>query len=306
MKISAPGIYTDFPNDAYFADPCPEPSFTQSLVKVLLDGSPLHARQEHPRLSPPDLEDEEAEKYVKAQAIGNAAHKMILGRGKEVEIIAANDFRSKDAQTRRDAAIATGKVPILEKHLTRALAMKDAAKLQLAAHEARDAFTGGNAEVMIAWQEDGIWFRSLIDWLSEDLLRVDDFKTSALSMADHVIGLRAESAGWAIQAAFIERGLDVLDPTNAGRRKFRFIAQENYKPFALNVMVMDEYWLTMGRKKIAFAIDRWKVAMQANRWMGYGKRALTPEYSGFKETQWLKREIEAGESEHDPKLIMAG
>lgn len=304
MKIDRPGIYLDFPSDAYFADPCPEPSFTQSLVKVMLDGSPLHAMHEHPRLAPTTEADDEAEKYVKAQAIGNAAHKLVLGRGKDIEAIKAENFRSKDAQDKRDAATAAGKVPILLKHLDVAGAMSLSAMEQLKRHEAVDVFTAGNAEVMIAWQEDGIWFRSLIDWLGEDLCRVDDFKTSAMSMAEHVIGLRAESAGWHIQAAFIERGLDVLDPGNRGRRRFRFIAQENYRPFALNVMAMSEYWMTMGRKQVDFAIERWKVAMEANRWMGYGRSVVTPEYPGYREKQWLEREV--AESERGEDFRMAG
>jgi hypothetical protein len=103
---------------------------------------------------------------------------------------------------------------------------------------------------MIAWQENGIWCRSLIDWLHTDLRTVDDYKTSGMSMAPHVIGGRAEAAGWHIQAAFIERGLDALDPQGAGRRRYRFIGQETDKPHALTVMHMNEYWMTMGRKKV--------------------------------------------------------
>jgi hypothetical protein len=80
---------------------------------------------------------------------------------------------------------------------------------------------------------------------------VDDYKTSGMSMAPHVIGIRAETAGWHIQAAFIERGLDILDPAGAGRRRFRFIAQEqDGEPYDLTTMHMDEHWLTMGRKKV--------------------------------------------------------
>ena len=36
MKITAPGIYKDFDETAYFADPAPQPSLSQSLAKVLI------------------------------------------------------------------------------------------------------------------------------------------------------------------------------------------------------------------------------------------------------------------------------
>jgi endonuclease/exonuclease/phosphatase family metal-dependent hydrolase len=93
MKISKPGIYRDFPTAAYFADPCPEPSFTQSLAKILIEQSPLHAYQAHPRLNVPaaDEDADEAEKYSKAKAIGNAAHSLMLGRGK---VLAVGDFNN--------------------------------------------------------------------------------------------------------------------------------------------------------------------------------------------------------------------
>ncbi|MBK8009562.1 MAG: hypothetical protein IPK23_14905 [Rhizobiales bacterium] len=69
-KITKPGIY-QMPAPDYFADPCPAPSLNQSLAKVLLDQSPLHAFYEHPRLCPPEIEDEQ-EKYDKTKATGNA------------------------------------------------------------------------------------------------------------------------------------------------------------------------------------------------------------------------------------------
>jgi hypothetical protein len=78
----------------------------------VLDHSPLHAREES-ALAEPREEDDEAEKYVKAQAIGNAVHKEMLGRGKEIEVIDAKDFKKDVAKAARDAATAAGHVPIL-------------------------------------------------------------------------------------------------------------------------------------------------------------------------------------------------
>src|SRR6186713_1265058 len=108
MKITEPGIYRDITEADYRADPFGG-SFTQSLAKVVLEHSPLHAREES-ALAEPREEDDEAEKYVKAQAIGNAVHKTMLGRGKEVEVIDAKDFKKDVAKAARDAAVAAGRV----------------------------------------------------------------------------------------------------------------------------------------------------------------------------------------------------
>lgn len=298
-----PGIYRDVTEAEYRADPFGG-SFTQSLAKVLIDHSPLHAREES-AMAEPREDDDEAEKYVKAQAIGNAVHKMMLERGKEIEVIDAKDFKKDIAKEARDAATAAGKVPILAKHMVIANRMVKRAHEQLERHEDRDAFTNGSGEVMICWQEDGIWFRALVDWLTHDLRTIDDYKSSGLSVAEHVLGIRAETAGWHVQHAFIARGLDVLDPEGAGRRRHRNIAQEQFHPFALNVMRHSETWLTMGRKKVDAAVNRWKQSVRTNRWPGYSNRPIIPEFPAYREKAWLEREL-SGEFEQDPSLVMAG
>lgn len=300
MKITKPGIYPGISSADYLADPCPEPSLTQSLCKILIEGSPEHAWTASPRLNP-QFEYDDDTKFD----IGNVAHSILLGRGKDIEIVNFPDWRTKAAQEAREKAADKGQIAVLRHQFNQASDMAAEARKRLNRHQDADAFTGGDAEVMIAWQEDGIWCRSLIDWLHADLRKVDDFKTSGMSMAPHLIGLRAQNAGWEVQAAFIERGLNALDPAGVGRRQFRFIAQETYKPHAITVMHMDEHWLTMGRKKVSAGIGLWQRAVASGRWPGYPTIGIVPEYPGFKEAQWLDRE-QSGEFEPDPKLIMAG
>jgi hypothetical protein len=79
MRITQPGIYLDMSAVDYFADPCPSPSLTQSVAKRLIDRSPLHAWTIHPRLNPA-FEADDPTKYD----IGNIAHRLLLGRGKEL------------------------------------------------------------------------------------------------------------------------------------------------------------------------------------------------------------------------------
>lgn len=303
--IDKPGIYRDFPSADYFADPCPEPSFSQSIGKLLIEQSPLHAKLAHPRLAPPLAEDaeDEPEKYVKAQAIGNVAHKLMLGRGKEVDVIDFPDFRKDAAKALRDVSLGAGRVPVLAKHTVIAQDMVDAARLQLETHEAHDAFRSGAGEVMLVWQEDGIWFRQLVDWLHADLRTVDDFKTTGLSVAPHTLDRLMSAADWPLQAAMAERGLDALDPKNAGRRRFRFIAQENKPPFALTVAQIGEGAMTMGRKRLQIAIELWTRCIRAGKWPGYTNRVVMPDYPQWAETRWLEREETEFSGEN---MLMAG
>jgi len=304
MKITEPGIYRDFDVRAYHDDPAPEPSLSQSIAKILLDQSPLHAAVAHPRLMMQQADEEEnAEKYVKARAIGDAAHALMIGRGKDLAICQADSWRSDKAKDMRAGAEAAGHTPILHKHYLTASIIAEHARTYLADHEERDCFLEGAGEVALIWQEGRLWFRCLVDWLHDDLRAVEDFKTTELSVADHNLGRIAANAGWHIQAAMIERGLNALDPAGAGRRKIRFVAQEQSPPYALNVMLMTEAWLTMGRKMLDMAVHRWAICTENNTWPAYGKTALTPEFPGWTERAILDRELA---NEPAPNVLMAG
>lgn len=306
--IREPGVYRDFDTAAYFADPCIEPSLTQSIAKILIDQSPWHAMIAHPRLGVA----REPEKYTPAKAIGNAAHKLMIGRGRDLAILPFNDFLSRSAKECRDEATKAGRLPVLEKHFDVAKAMQRVARVQLDDHEACDVLTTGSGEVMIAAEVSGFWFRALVDWLSADLRRVEDYKTTEASVAEHALPAKAERDGWHIQAAMQEWILDHIDPSNAGRRKSRFIAQEQYKPYALTVMELGEDWLTMGRKKLQYAMDLWAKSMTSGLWPGYAPQIVRPEFPGYAEARWLDREVRYAARERVERkpmpadLIMAG
>jgi len=304
-KIDKPGIYKDFPVADYFADPCPAPSLTQSLAKILLDQSPLHAFQACPRLNVPTVEEDEGEKYDKAKAIGNAAHAMMLDRGKHIAIGEFDSWRKKEAQAFKDEAYATGKEPILRKHFDTAAAMVDAALNQLSQiHGCGGAFTNGDAEVVIANCEAGIWLRSMLDWITPDLREVWDYKTSGMSASPYDTGRMMANAGWHIQAAMHERILDRLDPKGAGRRKFYYVAQENEPPYALTVNEISESALTIGRKQIAYAFTSWAICLSRNVWPAYPQRIIRPELPAYFENAWLGREVNEA-SENDPSQFPA-
>lgn len=309
MKILEAGIHLDVPPSDYFADPCAEPSLTQSIAKILIERSPAHARLEHPKLCPPVTDDDEPEKYVAAQAIGNAAHAIMIGRGRDIAEGEFDNWTTKAAKDFKKDMGADGKLIILSKHLARAKELVKQASYQLDAEGHADAFRSGHGEVVLVWQEHGIWFRSLVDWMVSTT-NLYDLKTSGISCAPHGLGRVMETAGWHVQAAFHERGLDILDPDNAGRRKFHFIAVENEPPYALVPVLLDEYWMTMGRKKVDYAVELWRRSIEKNHWPRYQTGTITPEYPGYAEKKWLDREVEHHErKQREPipsDLLMAG
>ena len=314
-KITKPGIYYDMQAADYFADPCPEPSLTQSIAKVLIERSALHAKCEHPRLRPQVEAIEEPEKYVAAQAIGNAAHLSMIRRGKEIAVAEFDSWRSDKSKAFREAAEAAGKTPILEKHMLRAHAMVLAARLQLIDGGFTLAFANGegNGEVCIAWEEDGLWFRSLIDWMPQYMDVFYDYKTTGMSVAPHGIGRMMVDAGWDVQAAMHERGLAILDPgikPKPTKRRYRFVVQENEPPYALIVCELSDAVMEMGRRKLEYAVGIWRTCMRTGAWPSYPAELHVPEYPGWAEAGWLNREIHEAGRRRAPQIasdhLMAG
>lgn len=289
ITITEPGIYAHMPPWDYFADPCPAPSLTQSVAKILLDRSPLHAWYAHPRLNP-DFRPDDDTKYD----LGNIAHKRLLGRGKDIVVLEFDDWRTKAAKEAREAAQAQGKLAVLGKHFARADRMVEAAIEQLALRGLDGLLSqdGGESECVLAWPEQDVWLRQMLDWLSHDRLTYVDYKSTDFSVAPHKLGGVMMNAGWHIQAAMAERGLDVLHPQSAGRRRYLFVVQETDVPHALNVVEITEAPLTIGRKMIDHAVEQWRACLRADRWPGYPLEIIAPDMPGWAEQQWLTREIE--------------
>lgn len=305
MKIERPGIYTDMSTTDYFEDPCPQPSLTQSVAKILLDKSPLHAWHAHPRLNP-DWRPDDPTKFD----VGNIAHKLMIGRGKDIVVLDKfDDWRTNAAKEAREAAAADGKLAVLGKKFALADRMVKAAREQLELRMLSFVFDPefGAGEVVTAWQDDGFWCRQMIDWLSGDRLFFVDYKTTDMSAAPHGLGRMMVNANWPIQAAMGERGLKAVYPLGP-RRRYLFVVQETEKPYALNVVEMSESALTMGRKMLAMAFHIWKDSITRDRWPGYPTEIIVPDYPGYAEASWLDREqTEFGQivlSHSD--LIMAG
>lgn len=302
--IDAPGLYPDIPSAEYFADPTPSPSLTQSLAKILLEKSPLHAWHVHPRLNP-DYRHDDDTKYD----VGNIAHKVMIGRGKELVILDQfDDWRTKEARAKRDEAAALGKLAVLGKHFALADRMVRAAREQLELRGLGYLFRDGDGEIVTAWRErrGDFWCRQMIDWLTPDRLVFADYKTTQESAAPHLLARKLVVDGWDIQGAMGERGLNAL--AGHAQRRFLFVVQETEVPYCLTVVELSETALTMGRKKLAAAMNLWVSCLHHNRWPGYPLDVVVPSYPEWAEAQWLDREQTefASEAPRGAELIMAG
>jgi len=284
ITLIEPGIYS-IPAEQYHADPCPEPSLSGSIAIPLVHASPRHAWLAHPRLNPDHFPSGSS-----VTDLGSLSHALLLGAGASLEIIDADDFRTKAAQVARDEARAAGRIPCLRHKYDEALVMADEARKFLS--ESGISLADGKPERTLVWRDKGAWCRGMIDWLSDDMGTVIDYKTTGTSVSPWQFERHLYEMSYHLKTAFYERGLNVLDPERAGRRQFLILAQENFAPFACSLVVITEEGMVIGRKQAAYALLKWRTCLPLKGpWPGYPPRPVGLSPPPWASKAWLEREM---------------
>lgn len=258
------GIHLNVPEAAYHADPCPEPSLSSGIARLLLR-SPLHAMHAHPRFNLAHEDDGSG-----AADDGTILHKMVLGRGSDVAVIDADDWRTKAAKEARDAAREAGRVPVLAGRYGELEAAADAIHDAIATLPALAAMGGdGQPEATMIWREpkfSGAWCRARVDWLPDaPTAPLFDIKTTKLS-ADPREWQRRIVTTYCMQASWYLRGARAL-----GRRPadFVFLVAECDPPHGIATMACAPSLLAYADAECERALAIWERCMKAGTWPGY-------------------------------------
>lgn len=283
-KITAPGIY-DIPEADYHADPVVEPSLSRSIAKTMLRKSPAHAREEHPRLNP-DFEPENGRHDFD---LGNAAHKLVLGKGRELAFIDFPDYRKTEAKLARERAYDEGKIPALPYQVGAAQRMAAAARAQI---DNIPEFAGildrGKAEQTIIWNPGpDTWARTRPDLVLHnpeiETALIIDYKTTTDARPDRWVK-RMDEHGLDLQAAMHITA--VRDALGIEHPDFRFIVQETSPPYALAIIAPKPRVIEIGTEKYFRAVEMWQWCMQHDRWPGYAALAHYVDLPPWAEAQW--------------------
>lgn len=276
--ILAPGIH-DIPAAAYHADPCPQPSLSNSIANTLISQSPLHAWYQHPRFNPA-YAPEESSRFD----IGSAAHMLLLERRSDgIVIVEANDWRMKAAKEARDAARANGQYPILAHHYERVAEMTKAARAYVETTELAGLFENGFAEQTVIWKEGDAWCRARPDFLSEVLNVVLDYKTTENAEPEAFIR-QIGRMNYDLQAEFYTRGMNAQE-VGYPSPNFVFLAQEITTPYACSLISLANSYRTIGQQKVERALSLWKQCISTNKWPSYSTRIAYAEPSPWQLTE---------------------
>lgn len=262
QEILKPPYLFRYSEKEYFADPCERPSFTQSTAKTLLSRSPFHAWTFHPRFG--GYKRQATDEMNK----GSLIHTMLLGVGKEIVAIEADNYRTKAAQEARDEALALGQIPMLAREVEEAEKMVEAIRSQL------DDFgieLGREREVTAVWEEESahgpVLCRAMFDAL-EPRVVLQDLKTC--KQADlHSVQQAFTKWGYDLQYAAYTSAFRHLWPDMAGREDFVFLFVETEYPFCVTPVRPDGAMRALGESKWRRAVEKWSECLATGVWPKY-------------------------------------
>jgi len=253
----------DMPEDQYHNDPLGDgiPRLSSSIAATLVMKSPAHAYAEHPLLGgqPRDRTD--------AMTEGGIIDALIFG-GKRIVELPYDDFRKKDAQEERDAAIAAGCIPVISKKLT---AYKECANsmLESIARFGID-LASYKRQVSIFWDEiadddTSVPCKARLDALS--LTTIFDLKKTRsahpATLAKHIVGY-----GYDIQSAAYKscvRHADLIP----GKLSFSWIFVEAAPPYAVSIAVPSGALNEFGKSRWRRAVNLWSQCVHSKNWPAY-------------------------------------
>lgn len=283
------GMHMDVLERDYHADPCPTPSLSASLGKVLLNRSPRAAQWKHPRLRPSNLPPI-AETWTDQTVFGTVVHKLVLGRGKDVVDVDADSWRTDASKRERADITNAGKVAILKGRLAEAKVI--AAELRPRVEKLNPVGT----EVVLIWQDvatDGtvIWCRAMLDILTDAPL-IGDLKITGGELTDAFVARQVGAMSYDFSMAWYRRGLSKVKPDLAGRIQTQLIFGERNEPYDVFPLPLTEGNLHVADRQCQAAIDRFAACLTSGKWPGIAPKPRTLEIPDFHQRAFLAAELD--------------
>jgi len=266
------GRFLDVTPEQYHRDPCERPSLSASIATELVQRSPLHAWQIHPKLG--GLRRTATE----ALTDGTLIHALLLGAGEErIAVLNVSDFRTNFAKAARDAALLAGKAVVKAADYEAAKEVVEILKKRIAK---LDIAFDGVSEQAIEWTEptdDGeVLCRGMLDHLvlrcgAVTTATVYDVKTIR-SGDDRTVQRHILDYGYDIQDAAYRSAVGAVVPEACGRIELVFVFVELEPPYEVRADPLNGMFRHIGRSKWDHACRVWARCLATKNWPGYSGR----------------------------------
>lgn len=248
-----PGVYFDVPAEQYHRLPALSSSGCKTLITEC--AAIYRHEQDNPEEDEPGTD----------MLIGSAAHIANLEPhlwAAKVVIIDAADWRKKDVQEAKAAALTEGKVPLLTKHVDTVLAMQERFKAEVG-----EQLAAGRTEVSYLWREyrRGVLMKGRPDWRAADDSLLVDYKTTSNVHPD-AVRARVFDNWHHVQAALYIEGHEVL----CGRTPdWLWIAQATKPPYLVTIARPTNATLHIAMERADEAIRTYAECHKQGRWPSY-------------------------------------
>lgn len=251
-----------------------EESLSHSGMKTLLGKTPAHFRYE--------IDHPEDRVQKKSFDLGSVAHDYVLGADAGIAEIRRggddqhpygtgepyDDFRTKDAQQKRDLAYSQDLTPILAKDVARVEAMLAALRRHPKAAELLEPGSGlPEVSGFARDPESGVLLRARYDWFRHDHT-VADFKTTAKLADPGVFARTAYDFAYYLQDPTYRHVAALCDVEIAA---FDFVIQETTPPYEVSVVHLGEASIELGRRRMREAINVYAACAAFGVWPGYSQ-----------------------------------
>lgn len=253
--------------EAYHKDDIgPIPTLSHSIAHILVTQSPVHAYLAHPKLGGQRRE------MTQAMLEGAILHRLILKAGPDIQIIHADNYRTKAAQALYDHAISIGQLPVLASKFSK---LEEAAlTLRQKCFESSFPLLG-QSEVAVEWDVDGVLCRAKMDhvYISESGVHIYDVK-KCRSCNPQDIARTAYQYGLDIQHAAYTEAMRAMH----GRQDvdFTFLCCEIEPPYSVVPITLDKHFRRLGMQRWYRACMSWEECLSSGKWPGYEAAEISP------------------------------
>jgi PDDEXK-like domain of unknown function (DUF3799) len=254
VTYDMPGVTYDMPAADYHA------------IAKLSAGYCIRSEQECPAQAwyesalNPERPEEKSEEHL---SIGTAAHLAVLEPDKlseRIVLLPYSNYRTRDAQTRRDDALVAGKTPLLLEQFELVTRLAKAIEYSIVRDWFHSTLGIGKSEVVAQWEWDvagtGVLCKARADRLyigPDGQIVLIDLKT-AESASDYAFQQAMWRDGHHIRAAWYKDGFAAADPLNYRPLTYKFVVISKQPPHLISVKEVDEPSEEWGRRQYRRAL----------------------------------------------------
>ena len=242
------GVHTDMTDAEYFA----HPALSHSDCKLI--DPPAFYRW---------VKDNKVRENKPEYDFGHVVHELVLGSGAGIDVIDADNWRTKAAQEARAESYANDRAPMLTHEYEAAKRCADAVSTHPVAAKLLDL--ADYREVALIWDDGDVQRKAKADLISGrfgvDLKTTQRASTEAFGRSAGKFGYATQEA-WYLDA--MTACLVIDDP------EFLFIVVEVDPPNFVNVIQLDPYAVELAAERNRQRIELFRQCRDSGEWPAYG------------------------------------